>query len=676
MKKIYTLSAAAVFLFAFAACQKENVAPADASQESNVPVAVEPQEDDAVADEPVSGSVTFTASIEAPKTTLAADGRQTWRAGDKILVSNGAKTISPITTTGDLAATGCSYNSTTMQLTDDSNSHVVAEWIAITEDMIASDGKTLRFHVNVYTPDNYYCFFVTGSNPHVYSMTTGGRVVTRQFGETGTSHDAQDAHLIARCAVGETAVTFNNTLAYLSLNCSDDYYAVSFFPNSGAGQIPYKINADLSNLEYASNTYTNLRYAAVSAVINKSHDTWYLPLAPNYTFAGGFTLILWSNSADYAAAKDLTLAQIKAKTDWTGFPKFLSTTKDYTPAMGRVMAMGDVCSIVSYSSYYDMWQSGKDIVIDGVGYNKNMTAFSGLTATRITSNQNISAAGVYFVADGVTATMSANISGSVIVMGDTVSEGVVGSRGATLATNNGKQFTAGDSASILLKGLTVNHTGNDMFNITNTDVNIIIDDCFVKTGNWKTLATIADGASVDKFAVTNSDLLVRQGLINNLGTGSRSIGTLKLFNSVFCRWNDGVGASAICQGVSTTDLGEFSMTFNSFINFSHQDLSYDALHTKSADTFTATHNYFYLTADGTRVYFDIDAIDSASYSIVENYSTGYVEDSKGVRGGVKFFMGATSFYGDEAVSNQFVSLDLSAAKPNFQLSTTAYGAQR
>ena len=664
MKKIYTLSAAAVLLFAFAACQKENVAPADASQESNVPVAVEPQEDDAVADEPVSGSVTFTASIEAPKTTLAADGRQTWRAGDKILVSNGAKTISPITTTGDLAATGCSYNSTTMQLTDDSNSHVVAEWIAITEDMIASDGKTLRFHVNVYTPDNYYCFFVTGSNPHVYSMTTGGRVVTRQFGETSTSHDAQDAHLIARCAVGETAVTFNNTLAYLSLNCSDDYYAVSFFPNSGAGQIPYKINADLSNLEYASNTYTNLRYAAVSAVINKSHDTWYLPLAPNYTFAGGFTLILWSNSADYAAAKDLTLAEIKAKTDWAGFPKFLSTTHDYTPSMGRVMAMGDVCSIVSYSSYYDMWQSGKDIVIDGVGYNKNMTAFSGLTATRITSNQNISAAGVYFVADGVTATMSANISGSVIVMGDTVSEDAVGSRSATLSTN--KQFNAGTSASLLLKGLTVNHTGNELFNVTNTDVNIIIDDCFIQTTGWKYLAAIADEATVGKFSVTNSDLIVRAGLINKLDSGSRTIGTLKLYNSVFSR-SEGVGAAAICQGSSTTDLGDFSMTWNTFVNFGHATSSYETLQAKSLETFTSTNNYFYLATAGNQVNFY--TFSYTSLSLEGTHSTNYAS-------GIKYHMGSSWPSDDTQVASQFVDLDLSEAKPDFSLSTTEYGAQR
>lgn len=664
MKKIHTLFAAAVFLFAFAACQKENVAPADASQESNVPVAVEPQDDDAVSDDPVTGSVTFTASIETPKTTLADNGRQTWRAGDKILVSNGAKTISPITTTGDLAATGCSYNSTTMQLTDDSNSHVVAEWIAITEDMIASDGKTLRFHVNVYTPDNYYCFFVTGSNPHVYSMTTGGRVVTRQFGETSTSHDAQDAHLIARCAVGETAVTFNNTLAYLSLNCSDDYYAVSFFPNSGAGQIPYKINADLSNLEYASNTYTNLRYAAVSAVINKSHDTWYLPLAPNYTFAGGFTLILWSNSADYAAAKDLTLAEIKAKTDWAGFPKFLSTTHDYTPSMGRVMAMGDVCSIVSYSSYYDMWQSGKDIVIDGVGYNKNMTAFSGLTATRITSNQNISAAGVYFVADGVTATMSANISGSVIVMGDTVSEDAVGSRSATLSTN--KQFNAGTSASLLLKGLTVNHTGNELFNVTNTDVNIIIDDCFIQTTGWKYLAAIADEATVGKFSVTNSDLIVRAGLINKLDSGSRTIGTLKLYNSVFSR-SEGVGAAAICQGSSTTDLGDFSMTWNTFINFGHATSSYETLQAKSLETFTSTNNYFYLATAGNQVNFY--TVSYTSLSIEGTHSTNYAS-------GIKYHMGSSWPSDDTQVASQFVDLDLSEAKPDFSLSTTEYGAHR
>lgn len=664
MKKIHTLFAAAVLLFAFAACQKENVAPADASQESNVPVAVEPQEDDAVADEPVSGSVTFTASIEAPKTTLAADGRQTWRAGDKILVSNGAKTISPITPTGDLAATGCSYNSTTMQLTDDSNSHVVAEWIAITEDMIASDGKTLRFHVNVYTPDNYYCFFVTGSNPHVYSMTTGGRVVTRQFGETSASHDAQDAHLIARCAVGETAVTFNNTLAYLSLNCSDDYYAVTFFPNSGAGQIPYKINADLSNLEYASNTNTNLRNAAVSAVINKSHDTWYLPLAPNYTFAGGFTLILWSNSADYAAAKSLTLAEIKAKTDWTGFPKFLSTTHDYTPSMGRVMAMGDVCSIVSYSSYYDMWQSGKDIVIDGVGYNKNMTAFSGLTATRITSNQNISAAGVYFVADGVTATMSANISGSVIVMGDTVAEGAVGSRSATLSTN--KQFNAGTSASLLLKGLTVNHTGNELFNVTNTDVDIVIDDCFIKTTGWKYLAAIADEATVGKFSVTNSDLIVRAGLINKLDSGSRTIGTLKLYNSVFSR-SEGVGAAAICQGTSTTDLGDFSVTWNTFINFGHATSSYETLQAKSLETFTSTNNYFYLATAGNQVNFY--TVSYTSLSIEGTHSTNYAS-------GIKYHMGSSWPSDDTQVASQFVDLDLSEDKPDFSLSTTEYGAQR
>ena len=675
MKKIHTLSAAAVLLFAFAACQKESVAPADASQESNVPVAVESQEDDAVADEPVAGPVTFTASIAAPdgetlKTTLATNGRQTWRAGDNVLVSNGEIRVY-FNTSGDMGTNAkmdpdenFSYNTTTKQLTDLRNSHVVAEWVTVSEEMIVDEGKTLNFSSNVYTPESNYYFFATGPNPHIYSMETGGKVTTRIFGETSTSRDSQDSFLIAKCSKDAITVTFNNTLAYLSLNCSDDYYAVTFFPNSGAGPIPYKINPDLSGLQYVSNTYTIMKDAAVSAVINKDHNTWHLPLAPNYTFTGGFTLILWSNSADYAAAKKLTLAEIKAKSDWTGFPKFLSTTHDYTTAMGRVMAMGDVCSIVSYSSYYDMWESGKDIVIDGVGYNKNMAAFSGLTATRITSNQNISAAGVYFVADGVTATMSANISGSVIVMGDTVSEDAVGSRSAILSTN--KQFNAGASASLLLKGLTVNHTGNELFNVSNTDVNIIIDDCFIQTTGWKYLAAIADEATVGKFAVTNSDLIVRAGLINKLDSGSRTIGTLKLYNSVFSR-SEGVGAAAICQGTSTTDLGDFSMTWNTFINFGHATSSYETLQAKSLETFTSTNNYFYLATAGNQVNFY--TVSYTSLSIEGTHSTNYAS-------GIKYHMGSSWPSDDTQVASQFVSLDLSAAKPDFSLSTTEYGAQR
>ena len=652
MTKIHALSAIAVFLFAFAACQKDGGSPSSIM-------------------EPITGHASFTAGIaisaDEPedKTTIADNGRQTWHAGDQLLISNGAKTLS-IANDGALSCTGCTYNSDTKQLVDNENSHVVAQWITITDAMIADEGKTLNFTTDVYEPASHYCFFVTGPTPHVYSMTTGGRVVTRTFGEVNASRDAQDAHLIAKCNKNESNVSFSNTLSYLSFNCSASYYAATFIPNSGAGQIAYKINPDLSNLEHVANTNTVMRNAGVSAVFNQDHGTWYLPLAPNYTLTGGFTFILWSNASDYSTARNLTLEEINAKDDWSGNPVFFSTPNDFTTVLGHVTSMGDISARVTFTTNSAKWDAGQTITIDGVEYSKNMTAFSGVAATLVSANQNISAPGAYFVKNGVTVTMSANIAGSVLIMGDAIEAGPVGSRGAILNTNSGKQFTAGENASVVLKGLTVNHSGNEMFNITTTGVNVVIEDCYIKTGSWKYLATIADGASLGKFSVVNSDLIVRQGVVNKLDSGSRSIETLKFSNTVLSR-SEGVGSAAICQGTSTTEVTDCILAGNTFINFAHASSSYDALQLKSVDSFTATNNYFYLAASGNQV--NLTSAAYNSHAISGTHSTGYTK-------GVKYHMGDKWPSDDTAVESQFVGLDLSAAKPDFSLNTTEYGAQR
>lgn len=646
MTKIHALSAAAVLLFAFAACQKE--------KESNIPSPVEP----------VTGHASFTASIASPgegavKTTIADNGRQTWCAGDQILVSNGAKTIS-VANDGTMSCTGCTYDADAKQLVDDSNSQLVAEWLTITDGMISDEGKTLDFTANVYEPASYYCFFVTGPNPHVYSLTTGGRVVTRAFAEVNASRESQDGHLLARCPKDETHVSFKNTLAYLAFESAADYYAATFIPNSGNGQIAYKINADLSNLEYADNGSTVMKNAGVSAILDGNHDRWYLPLAPDYTFTGGFTFILWSDAADYAAARSLTLDQIKEKDNWAGTPVFFTSTADFTVQMGHVVNMGDVSAHVKFNSNYALWAAGHSIRIDGVDYDKNTAPFDGVDATLISTNQNITSAGVYFVKSGVKVTLSENVEGNVLIVGDAVESGVVGKRGAELATSSGKCFQNG---TVILKGLSVTHNGDPMFNGAST---VVIDDCFVKTVSWKYLATIPDGAEVEKFALVNSDLIVRQGIINKLDSGSRTINTFKISNSVLSR-SEAVGTAAICQGSSTTDVGSVILSGNTFINFAHATSSYDALALKSLESFTSANNYFYLAAEGKQVNLTSAAVNT--HSISGTRSTGYTS-------GVKYHMGDKWPSDNEEVDSQFVDLDLTADKPDFSLNTTEYGAQR
>lgn len=644
MTKKQFLSAVSVVIFALVACRKE--------------------QDDCSVIEAITGNASFTAGLCVPgsepsKTTIADNGRQTWRAGDLMLVSNGAKMLS-VSNDGALAGDGCSYLSETKQLVDNQTHRVAAEWITISDEMISDEGKTLSFSVNVYEPESHYCFFVTGPEPHIYSMTSAGRVVTRVFGEVSSDRRSQDSHLIARCGKGETHVGFYNTLAYIAFDSSADYYAATFIPNSGNGQIAYKINADLTNLEYSDNGSTVMKNAGVSAIIDGNHGRWHLPLAPDYTFSGGFTLILWSDAADYAAARNLTLEQIKAKGDWSGYPGFFTTTKDFTAEMGRVVNMGDVSTHLQVKSNYALWNAGKSFTIDGVSYDKNSAPFDGVDATLVSTNQNITAAGVYFVKSGVKVTLSANVEGNVIIMGDAIEAGPVGNRGAELVTGSGKCFQNG---TVILKGITVTHNGDPMFNGAST---LVIDDCFVKTVSWKYLATIPDGSEVEKFSVINSDLIVRQGVINKLDSGTRTINTLKISNSVISR-SEGVGAAAICQGSSTTEAGSVILAGNTFINFAHASSSYDALQLKSLDSFTSTNNYFYLAAAGNQVNLTSAAVNT--HSISGTHSTGYTK-------GVKYHMADKWPSDDTTVESQFVGLDLTVDKPDFSLITTEYGAQR
>ena len=662
MKHFITLLAVVVMVVTSASCQKEGGAPATV--------------------EPITGHSTFTATIAAPaeepddKTTIDDNGRQTWRAGDQILVSNGKRYLN-IADDGVLSAPDSEYDAEKRRLSY--NNEIVAEWITITSDMISQDGKTLTFTRNVANPwsSGKFCFFVTGATPYVYSMNGSGQVSTRRIAEVSATREEQVPQLIASCAKDETHISFKNTLAFVSFKSSFDYYAATIIPNYkddddekvNTGST-YRLNPDLTGYETQSNKSRLLKNAGVSAIIANNHDAWLLPLTSGYSFTHGFTFILWNNSEDYEWAKEKNIKQIRDKANWTGSPVFITTSNSFTPVRGDIIDLGDVCERFSY---YARWQAGKSITIDGVAYNKNTDPFSEATVTRVTSNQNIAGPGVYFVKDGVTVTLSANVEGDVIIMGDTVGTGLVGARGAELATSSGKCFQSG---TVILKGLTVTHNGDSMFNGAST---VVIDDCYVKTVSYIYLATIPNDANVDKFAVVNSDIIVRQGVINSLNLGSRTIGTLKFSNSVLSR-SEAVGSAGICQGGSTTEVENCILTGNTLINFAHpgdiekQKFSYDALQLKSVGSFTATNNYFYLANDGQQV--NLNCVAYTECSISGNHSTGYTEVVSGKTYGVKFHMGSSWPSDDTVVESQFTELSLTAGSENFSLNTTEYGAQR
>ena len=449
MKNIQFIAAVAIALIAAASCEKENTP--------------------AVSTPAATKTASFTATIPAVKTSIDGSGVQTWTAGDFILVSNGSTSIG--TSGNKMTASGAEENESG-QLVRTADGAILAEWIEITDEMISNSGKTLSFSTSVDTPDSKYYFFVVnfeGKNS-VYAFGTDGSIYTRQI--QNTNINKLSPQLLGSCPKDGTTIDFINTLSYISLSASSKPYAVTIMSNDGADVASgYKVSQAGSVLSYGGNTENTVSAAGMTLYMFNNNKTGLIPFAPGLSMSEGFTLILWPTSTEFSAAKDLTLEAVKERTDWVTAPTFITTTGRFTTQMGHLVDFGDVSKLVKYNSYYDLWNAGNDIVVDGVVYNK---ATYTATPVHVTSDTTISTeTGIYFVDPSATLTVT-SWNPNRIIIGNSLTER------SKLALNS--HFYLYGNQYLLLKNLdiTLSHSNSAMFCLAaGANLTISVDDCYI-----------------------------------------------------------------------------------------------------------------------------------------------------------------------------------------------------
>lgn len=164
-------------------------------------------------------------------------------------------------------------------------------------------------------------------------------------------------------------------------------------------------------------------------------------------------------------------------------------------------------STTAFSNLYEAWQAGMDVKIDGVAYNKSAYG----EATLIESDGPIAGNGVYFIADGVTATLpsSDTFKGSLIVCGNTATK-----RSASVVFSGGALFRLGDESAekhvVAFRNVNLG-IKNTTLHFVNTAIeglgSFVIDGCYINLEEdilWrqKTVQTLRN------FTIVNCDILV------------------------------------------------------------------------------------------------------------------------------------------------------------------------
>lgn len=405
-----------------------------------------PEQTPEAAKSEVSGGHTFTATMgQDTKVNIADDGTCTWKAGDWIFVFNGSGEVTlkeDGTSSHNIpfsrAALGGGSAGTVTY-----NDEIVAETIQVTQDMISADGKSLTFTTQVATPtDNYKMwYFIAFSDWDTISSVTLREdqnlnyfsILLNRMQSSVTSSTRQIV-CWGQCGADDTAFTLYHHDSQFRFTCSSaDYDEVQFAANGDASDSNY-INPDrhiyprrvkdytastwtytyMTCYEYSRstyNTYSDGTYISDRLNVTLSgnaDDVYYVPVPELYTWANGITITLLK---DGTAVKTLTIS------------KSLSTSH------GDIINFGDLASVTpakTYTSYYEMWQDGKDITIGDTKYNKND---SGLTAVQVTSDSNFDTVWkgegsyIYFISEGVTLTNNKTYyptSGSYVFIGDKI----------------------------------------------------------------------------------------------------------------------------------------------------------------------------------------------------------------------------------------------------------------
>ncbi len=189
-----------------------------------------------------------------------------------------------------------------------------------------------------------------------------------------------------------------------------------------------------------------------------------------------------------AATASFTVAELTGETTYKVF--VLPFNGD---VLGEVVSAEGTTTEKTYTSLYAKWMDGKDIVIDGVAYNKD--TWTGAEAVHITSSEsaNINANGIYFIDKDVEATFT--FTGAIInliIIGDDINSlSTVKMTGTLYAKlNKGKDSSVFGSLvmkSILLDASKMTSGYSIYVNADGVFDKVAFEDCFIKPTTGKPL---------------------------------------------------------------------------------------------------------------------------------------------------------------------------------------------
>ncbi len=453
---------------------------------------------------PLSGVITFTASIPEDTKSYDGEGKVTWEVGDSLLIINDKGSSSQ---------------------TAWANSVKVAVGDAGTS--VSADGKHFTFSINTASlPDGgtrFYAIAFSGFEflgKMVWSISNSGRIALMPY---NVCRPGTRTHLaLATCSAAQTTLSFKPVLSVFKFNTSStgQITHLTFTDNDGSNfvrqnGVTISPEGNLS-IDISTSGRAELRACVVPAghgPENSLPGTYYACVAPGTTFANGIKIAAYGNWGQSTLVGQVV------------------TSKSFTTQAGKLYDLGTIEDHFE-TTYYEDWEAGKDIEIAGVKYNKAAWQAAGYYTLHITANTSMTAgaAGIYFIDEGCTLTTQGGAySNPVIFVGNT--------KGTRSKVNLNNPLRLDNTNSWLLKNMEVEANSSVKFiNLDSAPIDkLVIDDCKIDM-NTTFCNRIASDKSVNELTIIDSDIIVtanNQSFLYTHAAAGQQFGTIKVKNNVF-----------------------------------------------------------------------------------------------------------------------------------------------
>ena len=272
-----------------------------------------------------------------------------------------------------------------------------------------------------------------------------------------------------------------------------------------------------------------------------------------------------------AATASFTVAGLTGETTYKVF--VLPFNGD---VLGEVVSAEGTTTEKTYTSLYAKWMDGKDVVIDGVAYNKD--TWTGAEAVHITSSEsaNINANGIYFIDKNVEAafTFTGAITNLIIIGDDINSLSTVKMTGTLYAKlNKGKEeygsFVMKNillDASEMTSGYSITVNADGMFD------KVTFEDCCIKPTTGKPLLYSGGNArTINKVVFKSCDIQLPAGkaqyLISCGGSNTPAFGDVTVSNClIYCTTDNSATSDFKVTNFKLGSFNSVTLKGNTFIN--------------------------------------------------------------------------------------------------------------